>query len=260
MFEPREAKASALEAVVSRAFARRYWKDEPAIGRRVRLLINGPWYTVVGEVGDVHDASLDKPADQVIYVPMLPAAEDRRWAPRDVAFVVRTSGDAAAASGALRESLRALDDSLPLYRVRTLADVVADSSARRWVTFLLVGAASVVALLLGAIGLYGVMSYVVALRTRELAVRLALGARPAQVRRMVSLQGIRVALGGIAIGLVAAAIATRALGALLYEVSPRDPMIFAGSAALLLLVAAAASWLPTRTTTRIDPASALNAE
>src|SRR5262249_3242820 len=113
--------------------------------------------------------------------------------------------------------------------------------------------------LLGAIGLYGVMAYVVALRTRELAIRLALGAQPGELRRMVSWQGLRMAAAGIVIGLAAALAVTRVLTTLLYEVSPTDPMVLAVASGVLLLVAAAASWLPTRRATTIDPASALSA-
>jgi predicted permease len=248
------------EVIVSRAFAERYWKGESPLGRRVRILTNGPLYTVVGEVGNVRDTSLDRPADEVLYCPLLPVREDPRWAPRDLALVVRTAGSETAMTGAVRDVVRGLDPSLPIYRVRPFSEVVAQASARREITFMLIAGASVVALVLGALGLFGVMSYVMALRTREIAVRLALGAQPAQVRRMVALQGMRAATIGTVIGLVAATMLTRFLAALLYEVSPKDPVVLAVGASLLLLVAGAASWLPTRRTANIDPASALRAE
>ena len=248
------------EVIVSRAFAERYWNGESPLGRRVRIITNGPLYTVVGEVGNVRDASLDRPADEVLYCPLLPVREDPRWAPRDLALVVRTAGSETAMTGAVRDVVRGLDPSLPIYRVRPFSEVVAQASARREITFMLIAGASVVALVLGALGLFGVMSYVMALRTREIAVRLALGAQPAQVRRMVALQGMRAAGIGTVIGLVAATMLTRFLAALLYEVSPKDPVVLAVGASLLLLVAGAASWLPTRRTANIDPASALRAE
>jgi predicted permease len=248
------------EVVVSRAFAERYWKGESPLGKRVRILTAGPWYTVVGEVGNVRDAALDRPSDEILYCPLLPAREDPRWSPRDLALIVRTTGSEASVAGAVRDVVRTLDPSLPIYRIRPFTDVVARAAARREITFILIGGASGVALVLGALGLFGVMSYVMALRTREIAIRLALGARPAQVRLMVAFQGLRAASIGVAIGLAGATLLTRFLAALLYEVSPTDPAVLALGAALLLAVAAVASWLPTRRTTRIDPASALRAE
>ena len=249
-----------LEVVVSRAFAQRYWPKESPLGKRVRLLFNGPWYTVVGVVGDVRDTALDRPVDQLVYCPLLPPKEDARWAPRDIAFVARTSSNPMAAAGAIREVVRGLDASLPVYRVRPLTDVVAHASARRWVTFILIGCASGVALLLGAIGLYGVMSYIVVLRTRELAIRIALGAQPHEVRRMVHRQGLRVAAIGIALGVVGAIALTRTLSTLLYEVSPTDPLVLGLAAGFLLLVSVVSNWLPTRRIVTISPVTALNAE
>lgn len=246
--------------VVSRAFAERYWKGESPLGRRLRILTNGPLYTVVGEVGNVRDAGLDRPTDEMLYCPLLPAREDSRWAPRDLALIVRTAGADAGVAAAVRDVIRRIDASLPVYRVRSLGDIVAQATARREITLLLISGASVIALVLGALGLFAVMSYVMALRIREIAIRLALGAQPTQVRRMVAGQGVRAAGIGIAIGLAAATMLTRFLAALLYEVSPTDPGVLGAGAGLLLLVAAAASWLPTRRTTRIDPASALRAE
>jgi len=174
--------------------------------------------------------------------------------------VVRTVGDPVAAAGAIRDVVRGLDPSLPLYRIRTLADIVTQASARRSLTLLLVGGASGVALLLGAIGLYGVMSYVVTLRTRELGIRLAIGAPPDNVRRMVLRQGLAVAALGIAVGLAGAMVLTRFLAALLFEVSPTDPAILALAAVLLLMVAVVASWLPARRAAVTDLASTLRTE
>jgi ABC-type antimicrobial peptide transport system permease subunit len=164
------------------------------------------------------------------------------------------------AAGATRDVVRGLDASLPVYGVRALAEVVNRASARRWITFILIGCASGVALLLGAIGLYGVMSYIVVLRTRELAIRIALGAQLRDVRRMVHLQGLRVAAIGIALGVMGAVALTRTLATLLYEVSPTDPLVLGLSAGFLLVVSAVANWLPTRRIVTISPVTALNAE
>jgi ABC-type antimicrobial peptide transport system permease subunit len=226
----------------------------------VRIFLQGPWYTVVGVVGNVRDTALDLPEDQVIYCPLLPPREDPRWAPRDLAFVVRSAGDPAGVSGAIREVVRNLDPSVPVYRLQPFADIVAHASARRSFVFLLIVCASGVALLLGAIGLYGVMSYVVSLRTHEMGIRLALGAQPGQVQRMVSRQGLTVAILGVAIGLAGATMLTRFLSALLFEVEPMDPAVLAAAATLLLMVAGLATWLPARRAASVDPALALRAE
>jgi ABC-type antimicrobial peptide transport system permease subunit len=144
-----------------------------------------------------------------------------------------------------------------VYRVRPLADIVAAAFGRRTLALFLIAGASALALVLGAVGLYGVMAYVVTLRTREIGIRLALGAQPAQIRAMVSRQGIGVALLGIAIGLTGVAALTRLLSTLLFEVTATDPLVLTFAAALLLLVAAAASWLPARRAAAVDPALTL---
>jgi ABC-type antimicrobial peptide transport system permease subunit len=245
---------------VSRTLAERYWQGESAVGKRLRIITNGPLYTVVGVVGSVRDTALDQPADQMVYCPLLPAPEDPRWAPRDLAVVVRTEGNALDVTAGIRDVIRGLDASLPMYRIRPLTDIVAHASARTRFTLYVIGVASIAALLLGAIGLYGVMSYVVTLRTHEMGIRLALGAQPHEVRRMVSRQGLAVATCGIAVGLLGAIALTRFLAALLFEVNPVDPAILALAAAFLLIVAAVASWLPARRAAAVDPALALRTE
>jgi putative ABC transport system permease protein len=249
-----------LEAVVSQAFADRYWKNEFAIGKRIRTLINGPFYTVVGIVGSVRDTALDRPEDQIVYVPIMPPRQDIRWAPRDMAFVVRSENDPTAATSAIRDAIRQLDPTLPIYRVRQLDEIVARASSRRYFTLLMIACASGMAILLGAIGLYGVMSYVVTLRTREMGIRLALGAAPDALRRMVTRQGLAVSAVGIAVGLLGAIALTRFLAALLFEVSPTDKTVLVASAALLLAIAAIASYLPARRAAAIDPAVTLRAD
>lgn len=246
----------ALEAVVSRAFANRYWKTDSAIGKRIRLIVGGPWYTVVGIVNNVRESALDHPVDQMVYCPLLPAREDMRWAPRDLAFVVRTEGGGAVSSAA-RSVVRGLDPSLPVYRMRPMIGLVADASARRSVTFLLLACATGVALLLGTTGLYAVMSYVVALRTREVGLRLALGAQPGEVIRAVCGQGLTLAAAGVVLGLGGALVLTRFLASLLFEVSAMDPAVLIESAIALLLVAGVATWLPARRAASIDPSLAL---
>jgi putative ABC transport system permease protein len=248
---------AALEVVVSRAFAERYWKTESPIGKRIRVLVRGPLYVVVGVAGSVRDSALDRPVDQIVYCPILPAHEDARWAPRDLAFIVRTAGDPSSTTAAVRSAVRGLDASLPVYRVRRLTEIVANASARRSVAFLLLACATAVALFLGSIGLYGVMSYVVALRTREVGLRMALGAQPHEVVRAICRDGLAVAMVGIGFGLVGAFALTRFLAALLFEVSTTDASVLAPAVAGLLLICAIAVWLPARKAAAIDPALAL---
>jgi predicted lysophospholipase L1 biosynthesis ABC-type transport system permease subunit len=251
--------------VVSRALAARYWSDvASAIGRRVRMAPLGPWFTIVGVAGDVRGTALEEPPDETIYLPLVvapgDAGSDARWTPRDVAFVVRDAGDPSGIAPAVERIVRTLDPSVPVYAMRAMPDVVSHAGARTSFTLLLLAIASSAALALGAVGIYGVVSYIVGLRAREIAVRLALGARPSDVRRMVSEQALIVATAGIAVGVAGAAAATRVMAALLFGVSPSDPATIAGAALLLLAVAAIASWFPAHRASRVEPARALRAE
>lgn len=265
-FERPDPARGLPEAIVSRAFAERYWSGERALGKRIRSNATGAWYTIVGVVGSVRGAGLEQPPEEMVYYPLLTSnplvTRDSAawWTPRTMAFVVRTAGDPARIAAPAGKVVHALDPTLPLYRVRAVAELVAQASARTSFTLLLLGLASVVALALGAVGIYGVISYVVSLRTREIGVRLALGARPADVRRMVSRQGVAVAAVGIAVGLAGAAALTRVLASLLFEVSPLDPVTLLGAAGVLLVVAFVASWLPARRAAGVDLAQALRVE
>ncbi len=249
-----------LETIVSEAFAAHYWPDRSAIGQRVRILVSGPWYTVVGVAGDVRDAALDRPADPMIYCPLLPPTVDQRWMPGDLALVVRTPGDPGAVASAVRSAIRRLDPSLPMFRTQTLEDLVAHASAQRALVLRLVSIASAVALLLGAMGLYGVMAYVVSLRTREIAIRMALGERAAAVGWLVVRQGVAVAMLGVGVGLAGAIGIARALTAWLFDVAPSDPLVLALAAGLVLALATAASWIPSRRATAVNPAVTLRGE
>jgi len=248
-----------LETVVSEAFAARSWPGQSAIGQRLRILVGGPWYTVVGVAGDVRDTALDGPVDAMVYCPLLPPDSDRRWMPRDLAVVVRTSGDPGVA-GAVRYAIRRLDPSVPMFDTQALSDLVAHASARRALVFRLLSIASAIALALGAIGLYGAMAYVVSLRTREIGIRMALGERPAAVRRLVVRQGITVTLLGIGVGLAGALGLARALRAWLFDVAPSDPLVVLPSAAFVLALAVAASWIPSRRAAAVNPALTLKGE
>lgn len=258
---PGEAKT---EAMVSASLAKRYWPNGSAIGRRVRTAPTSQWSTIVGVVGDVRGTTLEQPADEVVYVPILASVgtAGRTWAPRNVSFVIRTDDDASADALAPQATrvVREIDPQVAVYSVRTMEQLVARAGARMSSTLLLLAVAAATALGLGAIGIVGMIAYGVSLRRREIGVRLALGARPTQVRWMISRESVVVASIGIGAGLAGALGLTRVLGSLLYDTSPTDPVALGVAAVVLLGVAFVASWWPAGRAARVDPAGALRAE
>jgi predicted permease len=255
------------EAIVGRALARHFWPNESAIGKRVKTGgPDAPWSTIVGVVGDVHDEALTKPVDEMVYLPVVsavqpsPGSSDTVEAEPAMTLTVRTAGDPMAAFSAVRREIRDMDRNLPLVNVREASAVLESAMARTTFTLIMIGAAAGVALLLGAIGIYGVISYMVSLRTREIGVRMALGAPSAAVRRMVVRQGLTLAAVGTAIGLAGAVALSRLIGSLLYGIAPHDPLTLGVVTLGLLAVAALASWLPAVRAARIDPIEALRAD
>jgi hypothetical protein len=256
------------EAVISRATAWQMFHDSTgasAVGTRFREL-PGPtsWRTVVGVVGDVRDTALAAPPPSLVYVPEVPT-RDTSWRGEDhlqrtVALVVRTRGEPSAITSAVERVVREMDPTLPTFDVRPMAEVVRASTARLAFVALILGAAAAITLLLGVVGLYGVMAYLVTLRRREFGVRVALGAPPRSVAAMIARQGVALAAAGVGAGLVLFAIVGRLLRAFLYGVSPADPLTLVGASATLVLIAAAASWIPARRAAAVDPSDALRAE
>jgi len=272
-FEPLDPARAVNEIVVSRSIAARYWPRERAVGKRLRLAPIGDWFTVVGVAGDVRGSGLDQPPDEILYVPLVvalgaapaviagePPTPRVLWTPRDLAFVVRTDRAVAVVGRRAQDVVRGIDPGVPAYAARPMADVVAQAAIRTTLTLVLLAIASGVAVALGAVGIFGVVSYVVSLRTREIAVRLALGAQAADVRRLVSMQAGIVVAGGIAIGAVVALAVTRVLSALLFGVAPIDPPSLISAAALLACVAAVAAWIPAHRASKLDPAQALRSD
>lgn len=244
-------------ALVNRALAERLWPGDDPLGKR--FSVNAPpdhpdWREVVGVVGDMRHGPLEVPARIAMYEPHTQAADGT------LSLVVRTRGDPLQLGPRIREAVRGLDPTIPVYQVRTMAEHLGDSlGARRFHVFL-IGAFSVLAVALAGVGLYGVISYAVAQRNGEIGVRMALGAEQSQVARMVIGQGLRLAVIGIGVGTAGALAATRAIAGLLYGVTPADPASFIATALLLVLVAVAASWIPARRAARIDPLAALRDE
>jgi putative ABC transport system permease protein len=249
--------------VISETAAKRYWPGEDPIGRRF-LLGGGAapgWVTVVGVVRDVRHAAFDAPPRSQMY---LPHAQFRYWdgggPVRSLSLVIRTVGEPASVASALRREVAALDPALPVSGFRTMEEVVAASVARPRFMMLLLTAFAAVALVLGAVGVYGVMAHLVGRRTREMGIRLALGARPLEVARLVLRRALALTVLGIAVGLVVAIALTRSLTGILYGVAPTDPATFAGVSLALGAVALAAAWMPIRRATRVDPATVLRHE
>ena len=248
--------------VVSSSLANRYWPDENPIGKRVYpgLNVDPLWYTVVGVVGDVHVNSLRHESLEIIYLPTIGTNDAFSWSPLSMEYAVRTDVPPLSLVGAIRDAIWAVNPRLPIARMRTMEQIVADSTMQTAFAMLLIGIAAVVALVLGTVGIYGVIAFVVGQRTGEIGIRMALGARSQQVGRMVLKQGAFVALFGVGIGLVGAFGLTRLLGGMLFDISPTDPSTYAAVSVLLFVVALFASYLPARRAATVDPVEALRAE
>jgi hypothetical protein len=213
---------------------------------------------VVGVVGDVRHRALDRPPRPEAYVPHAQFLHFmERGQARAMTVVLRAQGDPAALAAPLREAVRGLDPAMPAGQARTMRDVVAASVSDRWRNLVLVATFAALALVLAAIGLHGVLAYTVAQRTREIGVRLALGASPSRVRWDVVGQGMRLLRAGLLCGAAAAVAASGTLRGLLFDIGPRDAGVFTATVALLALVGFAACWVPARRATTIDPATAL---
>lgn len=260
-FGAQDAARPVDEAIVSRAFAERYWPGASPLGKRVRPL-GGRWYTIVGEVGDVRYDGLEEPPSETVYFPIVVAGPEGSSAllPPALSLIVRTQAGEGETLSAIRRIVAELDPSIPTFDEGSLRQLVHGASARARALAVLLAIASVVTLLLGAVGLYGILAYSVSLRRRELGVRMALGARPADISRMVSLYGLRLAGAGIGIGTACALATARLLRGLLYGVSPTDLVTLSATPAVLLAVAFIASWIPAHRAAAVPPAEALQSQ
>ena len=257
----------ATDAVVSRAFAEHYWHDSTgraAIGQRIKVF-STRWSTIVGVVESVRDTSLESAPIGEVYLPFSLVGSSvpdslAPFTPRVESIVLRTRGDASSLAASVRREIRAIDPSVPVYDLEPLTAVVDRATARTRFVLMTLGAAAAIALLVGAVGLYGVIAYVVTLRTRELGLRLALGAAPRCVLGLVLREGVMLGVVGVVAGLAAFAAIARFLRGLLFGVGPSDPVTLAVVACTLVAVAALASAIPAWRASRIDPLEALRAE
>ena len=256
----------ASDAIISRKTAVQFWGDstgQRAIGKQFRSLPRGPLYTVIGVVGDTRDSSLATPPQQAAYFPQAMGGDTLfTQARRTMALVLKPRAGIAPSSvvAAAQSVIREMDPSLPTFDIKPMSQVWAASVSQLRFTMLILGAAALVTLLLGAIGLYGVMAYAVTLRTRELGVRIALGAQPREVAGMMARQGLLLTVAGIGAGLGTFAVVARFLQSFLYGVAPADPLTLSATALLLVAIATLASWIPARRASRVDPAETLRAD
>jgi putative ABC transport system permease protein len=241
--------------LVNQAFVRKYLGGGDGVGRLITNFANeGDSWEIAGVIGDVHLHGLDRAAGPLLVVPFAQAEVP------SMSIAARTDGPPLAVVSRLREAVLAVDKDQPLGKAQTLERVISASIGERRFQLLLLSVFGAVALVLAALGIYGVISYSVAQRSREIGLRMALGAQTSQVLRMVVGGGLRLALLGVALGLLGAFALTRALQAALYRVSAADPLTFAAVSVLLLVVAALAAWVPARRAARVDPMTPLRAE
>jgi predicted permease len=268
-FQALDPSHPAAEAIVTHALAHRYWGDSLAVGRHIGFSPVGPWYSIVGVTGDIRGSGVDQAPDETVYLPMVVtlgggmmsagggAGGPRFWTPHNVAFVIRGSPGTPAPLAAATHAITDVAPTVPVYKSRALEEVLARSTARTSFTAALLELASFIALLIGAVGLYGTMTYVVGLRRKELAVRVALGATAGALRRSVVREAAATSAVGIVIGLGAAILLMRFLTSMLFGVAPDDPVTLSAACVLMLAVGIVASWMPARRAAAVAPAEVL---
>ena len=251
-------------AIVSENLAREYWKDPvSALGKQIRATSADDWREIVGVVGNIHDEGLDKPESSAIYWPRIQDRFDgqQEFLLRDVAYVVRSPrAGSASLVQEIQRAVWSIDSEMPLADPITVGELYTKSIARTSFTLVLLCVAASMALMLGIVGIYGVISYAVSQRRREIGIRMALGAEPRELTTMFVKQGLRLTGVGIACGVAAAFVATRLMSSLLFGVSSGDPWTYAATIACIVGVSWLACYLPSRRAAMVDPANTLRAE
>jgi putative ABC transport system permease protein len=254
-----DSETSARVIVINQSMAQRYWPNEDPVGKRMAIGESSKetsWRTIVGVVGDAKHASLSEAPVPTAFISYHQDLES--W-PR-MGFVIKTKGNAAALTSTVRKELASVDPAQPVYAIEPMTNLLKTSVAQRRFIMMLLGTLAGIAVALAMVGVYGVISFSVSERTHEIGIRMALGARTRDVLQMVLSQGMRVALVGIAIGLVGGFALTRLLTSLLFQVSPTDLRTFTIVALVLAAVAGIACYIPARRATKVDPLVALRYE
>jgi ABC-type antimicrobial peptide transport system permease subunit len=243
-----------MVAVVNKAMAENFWPGEDPIGKHIHFLGETWDITVVGEVNTVKYLTLGEPPQAIIYVPL-----KQHYAPA-VTVYVRTKDDPEKALASIRSSVQSLIPSVPLTNVQTVEQTMMQSLTAPRVGAELLGTFGLLALILAAVGTYGVVSYSVSQSTQEIGIRMSLGAQPGDVRQLILASGLAMVSTGVAAGLALSTLLARAMNSLLFSIGAFDAPSFLGTSALLILVAMAACWIPARRAMRVDPLIALRYE
>jgi putative ABC transport system permease protein len=249
-------------AIVNETTAKRYWKNQDPLGQRFRLDDDRDGAVeIVGVVADVKHFGLTRAPEPEVFVPLTQATSMHwQWQQRSMTVLARTSDEPEGSASAIRQALQSIDNQLPLYNLRSMAQLRAESTGNQRAGLALVGTFAVVALVLASIGVYGVMAVMVAGRSREIGIRLALGARPRDVRWMILRDGALLTAVGVVIGMVAAFALTRMIETMLFQTPVTDPATLSAVATVIAVAAMLACWVPARRSTRVDPVIALRAE
>ena len=253
-FDPRDNPASPQVVIINETLARQYFPKEDPIGRKLVTGMGQRMAEIIGVVADTQSNDLTSPPVAEYFLPALQRPDNF------TSLLVRTEGDPAALTNSIRAALKEVDPDLPLLNPRTLPALIAGSTADRRLVMVLIAVFAGLALVLASVGVYSVMAYVVTQRTREIGIRMALGAGPGAVQRLVVTQGLRVAAAGIVLGAAAALGFTRLLQSFLFGIQATDPLTYLGLSALIAGVAFGACWLPARRAAKVDPMVALRAE
>jgi putative ABC transport system permease protein len=256
-FEEYDSETSAPVAIVDDTFARAYWPNEDPVGKRVKLggrQSTAPWMTIAGVVGHVHYRALEAPSRVQLYWP------EAQRPYNTMSLAVRTAREPLTLGLAVEKEILAVDADQPVYQVRSMQQLKSEWVSQRFLALLLVALFADVALVLAAVGIYGVMAHSVALRTHEIGIRMTLGASRTDVLRMILAQGASLTAVGLGIGVLGAIALTRLMKSMLYSVSVTDPLTFLGVALLLVSIALLACYIPARRATLVDPLVALRYE
>ncbi|MGC1416486.1 MAG: ABC transporter permease [Candidatus Acidiferrum sp.] len=259
-FSDMDREGQPLVAVVNQEFVKTFFPHENPLGARIDWALSTPprkWMTIVGVVQDVKYGALSQPSEPTVYSPFSQSDESwRRW----MTLAIRTSGRSSGIVGEAKKAVWSVDNQIPLSHIESMSDLIGVSLAQQRFNMLLLGLFSALALVLAAVGIYGLMAYAVSQRTHEIGVRVAVGAQQRDVLGLIVGDGVKLALLGIAIGVAAALVLTRLMASLLFEVTPTDPATFAAVSILLASVALVACYIPARRASRVDPMVALRYE